>query len=93
MVPYGSLNPPAQKRSNNPKLFGEKKLSLVHLKDPSFSLTALEISVNRTVLDAGPTRPGKRLHKTMGKPWKTMGISPFSKGKSTISMTIFNSYD
>ena len=24
MVPYGSLNPPAQKRSNNPKLFGEK---------------------------------------------------------------------
>jgi hypothetical protein len=49
--------------------------------------------VNRTVLDAGPTRPGKRLHKTMGKPWKTMGKSPFSKGKSTISMTIFNSYD
>jgi hypothetical protein len=29
----------------------------------------------------------------MGKPWKTMGKSPFSKGKSTISMTIFNSYD
>ena len=47
-----------------------KKITLVHLKDPSFSLTALEISVNRTVLDAGPTRPGKRLHKTMGKPWE-----------------------
>ena len=69
----GSLwfpQPTSAKKVKQPQTLWRKKITLVHLKDPSFSLTALEISVNRTVLDAGPTRPGKRLHKTMGKPWE-----------------------
>ena len=42
-------------------------------KTPSFFTDSFRDLSESNGIHAGPTRPGKRLHKTMGKPWENHG--------------------